>query len=197
MKRAEKKQDLTARIVNATRELIAEQGVHSLKARDISERAGCALGGLYTVFKDIDDVVMTINLESFQYLNSKLDEAVATAELPEDKLPLIVWAYLDFARSHPKFWRAMFENHIGNDKHYPLRHFVELERLMQHFIGPLKYLNPKEKPEVLKRRARTFFAAFHGVITMGLDHQFTGNSGDELDEELIALMTMVLSTRSS
>jgi AcrR family transcriptional regulator len=195
MKRAEKKQDLTTRLLTATRELIAENGLEGLKARDIATRAGAALGGLYTVFADIDEIVTAINLENLERLNNRLTDALARAEMPEDRLPLLVWAYLDYARAEPRFWRAMFEHRLKDDEHFPLRHFVALERLMQHFAAPIAYLHPKDTPEAIKRRARTYFSAFHGVIAMGLDHRFSGQSGDDLDEELIALMTLVLSPR--
>ncbi len=44
-RREEKREDLKARLIYAARNRIADHGLANLRARDITQDAGCALGG--------------------------------------------------------------------------------------------------------------------------------------------------------
>jgi AcrR family transcriptional regulator len=192
MKQAEKKQDLRARLVQAARELIAEKGVAGLKARDVADRASRALGGLYTVFDDLDALVLAVNFESFQRLDGIMAAAVSGVTTPEAQLLGLVEAYLGFARDEPLLWRAMFELQLPEGRAFPLEHYEALDRLLQHIVVPLRALQPADSEDARMIRARTLFSAFHGVIAMSLDHRFTGVTSEALEGELRALLAQLV-----
>jgi AcrR family transcriptional regulator len=66
--REKKREDLKERLTTAAEALIIEHGLGGLKARDVTEKAGCALGALYTAFPDIDHLIMAVNqADIFQF----------------------------------------------------------------------------------------------------------------------------------
>jgi AcrR family transcriptional regulator len=192
MKQAEKKQDLRARLLRAARALIAERGLAGLKARDVAEAAGSALGGLYTVFTDLDGLVLAVNLASFERLDAVMAEAVTGVSGPEAQMLRLIEAYLGFAVAEPNLWRAMFEHRLPEGREFPPEHYDALLRLMQHIVMPLRELQPDVDAAARLIRARTLFSAFHGVIAMSLDHRFTGVTGEALKGELRALLRQLV-----
>jgi AcrR family transcriptional regulator len=188
MKQTEKKQDLRERLLRAAQVLIAERGLSGLKARDVAERAGSALGGLYTVFPDLDGLILEVNLTSFQRLDAVMTQALVGVDDPEAKLLSLVRAYLAFAKSEPNLWRAMFDHRLPEAQDIPTEHYHALMRLMQHIVAPLQQLQPEKHESHRMIRARTLFSAFHGIIAMSLDHRFTGVTSDALESELKDLL---------
>ena len=81
-KREAKREDLKARLIAATRARIEQSGLAGLRARDITKDAGCALGGLYNAFDDLDHLILTVNLETLTLMQEALGEAVADATDP-------------------------------------------------------------------------------------------------------------------
>ncbi len=55
------RQRLREQLIDATERLIAAHGLGALRARDLAQAAGCALGAIYTVFADLDALVLTVN----------------------------------------------------------------------------------------------------------------------------------------
>lgn len=191
-KRADKKQNLRDRLLAAARTQIAEKGVAALKARDVAEAAQSALGGIYTVFQDLDDVILAVNQESFEALDTIMTAAVAGVASPGDRMARLIEAYLGFAERQPNLWRAMFEHRLPPGRAFPLTHYQALDRLMQHIVRPLAELQPNETEDARMIRARTLFSAFHGVIAMSLDHRFTGVGSEALKGELQALLAQLV-----
>ena len=191
-KRAEKKQNLRERVLTAARAQIAEKGLKALKAREVAEAANSALGGIYTVFPDLDAIVLEVNQQSFEMLDAIMAEAVSSLSDPAARLERLIDCYLGFARAEPNLWRAMFEHRLPERRDYPVSHYEALQRLMQHIVGPLRELQPAEHEEARLIRARTLFSAFHGVISMSLDHWFTGVGSEALEGELKALLQQLV-----
>jgi AcrR family transcriptional regulator len=192
MKQAEKKQDLRARLVKAARGIIAERGLAGLKARDVAEAAGSALGGLYTVFADLDGLVLAVNYESFQQLDDVMAAAGTGIDEPEQRLFGLIEAYLGFAKAEPNLWRTMFDHRLPEARVFPAQHYEALNELMEHIAIPLRKLQPSVDEAARLIRARTMFSAFHGVIAMSLDHRFTGVTSEALEEELKALLALLV-----
>ncbi|MFT3988527.1 TetR/AcrR family transcriptional regulator [Aestuariivirga sp.] len=191
-KQTDKKRGLRDRLLTAARRIIAEKGLSSLKAREVAEAAGSALGGLYTVFPDLDGLVMAVNHSTFETLNARMDEASEGVSSADMHLQRLAEAYLAFARAEPHLWRAMFEHRLPDGKTFPSEHYESLNHLMAHIVGPLKALQPALSEEALFIRARTLFSAFHGVISMSLDRWFTGVTGENLDVEVSALLRQLV-----
>ena len=190
-KRREKKEELKTRLIAAGTELIQEQGLKGLRARDIAERAGSALGGLYTVFDDLDGLVLHINSGTLKRLEAALNAALPpTGDLEETFLNLSL-AYLNFALAERNLWSALFEHRMPDGVAVPEWHLAEHAFLIGLIAAPLARQMPEASADDIAIRARTVFSAVHGVIAISLEGRFVGITPALLEREVAALARLL------
>ena len=63
---------LRAGLVAAAERRIAADGLGGLRARDLAAEAGCALGAIYTVFPDLDALILEVNLRTLGLFEAAL-----------------------------------------------------------------------------------------------------------------------------
>jgi AcrR family transcriptional regulator len=79
---------LREQLIDAAECTIAEKGLTALKARDLAQEVGCAVGTIYNVFEHLDELVLCVGLRTLAMLEAALavpspsrhgsaDEAVA------------------------------------------------------------------------------------------------------------------------
>src|SRR5262252_7843764 len=90
-------------LVTAAEAAIAEQGLDALRARSLAEEAGCAVGAIYNVVEDLDDLVLLVNARTLEALERDLSAADRAGEPAQEpnaaiaRLVRMALAYLDFA----------------------------------------------------------------------------------------------------
>ncbi len=184
-KREIKREELRIRILEAAKGRIAKSGLASLRARDIAKDAGCALGGLYNVFADIDDLILHVNSATLARLGDALKQAIASADAPQDKLVALACGYLAFAVEHQNLWLALFDHKMPDGVPVPEWYFSEPTVLFSQIVEPLATLLPdRQEPELLIL-ARTLFASVHGIISISLQERFASVPLDVLEIQLI------------
>ena len=182
-----KKEDLKTRLVAAGTELIRDQGLKGLRARDIAERAGAALGGLYTVFSDLDGLILAVNSGTLKKLETALETAVAPRAGIEETFLNLSLAYLRFALAEKNLWAALFEHRMPEGVAVPDWHLAEHAFLIGLIAAPMAARMPDASGEDVAIRARTFFSAVHGVIAISLEGRFVGITPERLEQEVAAL----------
>lgn len=190
-KRREKKADLKARLIAAGTELIAEQGLKGLRARDIAERAGAALGGLYTVFDDLDGLVLHVNSDTLKRLETALNAALPPSGDLEESFLSLSLAYLRFALAERNLWSALFEHRMPEGVAVPDWHLAEHAFLIGLIAAPLARQMPDASADDIAIRARTVFSAVHGVIAISLEGRFVGITPALLEREVAALARLL------
>ncbi|WP_444463156.1 TetR/AcrR family transcriptional regulator [Rhodobacter capsulatus] len=186
--RDEKKADLKARLIAAAEAEIAEHGLAGLKARAVTARAGCALGALYTAVEDLDMLVVWVNSRTLTRLGATLTEAVAGAGSPQAALLALAARYTDFAVENRALWLSLFEHRLPEGRDFPDWHRQEHAVLLTVIAPHLAALRPDLDPEALVLRARTTFAAVHGVVHLALQGRFVGVPMASLQSEVAALV---------
>ncbi|PYF09678.1 TetR family transcriptional regulator [Rhodobacter viridis] len=186
--RDEKKADLKARLIAAARAEILEHGLAGLKARAVTARAGCALGALYTAVEDLDMLVVLVNSATLQDLGRALTEAVAGASGPQAALQALAARYTDFALENRPLWLSLFEHRLPEGREFPDWHKQEHAVLLEVIVPHLAQLRPDLGSEALLLRARTTFAAAHGVVHLALQGRFVGLPMASLRAEVAALV---------
>ncbi|WP_432349708.1 TetR/AcrR family transcriptional regulator (plasmid) [Shinella yambaruensis] len=186
-KRQAKKEDLRTRLVTAGTQLIRDQGLKGLRARDIAERAGAALGGLYTVFDDLDGLILAVNSGTLKRLEVALERAIPPDATIEQTFLSLSLAYLGFAQAEKNLWAALFEHRMPEGVPVPDWHLAEHAFLIGLIAGPLAGRMPGASAEDIAIRARTFFSAVHGVIAVSLEGRFVGITPERLEREVAAL----------
>ncbi len=177
------------RVLEAAEAVISTKGLAGLKARDIAARAGCALGAIYTVFEDLDELILGVNQRTL----ARLEAALATPEEAdgEAELQRLARAYLGYARDEEPRWRALFEHRLPPEKPLPDWYARDRDRLFALAEAPLASLLPNEEPAARKLRARTLFSAVHGVVLLGLEEKLAPTSSRTLEAQLREFVAMM------
>ncbi len=187
-KREEKRKDLTKRLIKAAETTIAEKGLRGLKARDVTARAGCSLGSLYSVVEDLDQLVILVNSRTLAKLGDALKEAVPDGASPTETLHALAQAYVEFALRHTRLWGAIFNHRLPEGVEVPDWHKAEYPVLIAEIIAPLAHLRPDLSPDALRLRAQTLFASVHGVVHLAVHGRFVGVPLSLLASEVAALV---------
>jgi AcrR family transcriptional regulator len=195
--RETKREDLRARLIAAAKARMETSGLTGLRARDITSGAGCALGALYTAFADLDALVLEVNAQTLRQLDAIMSEAVAKVADSGEAMKILAAAYLDFARAHPFLWKALFQFQPPDGKALPDWYADDQARLLAQIVKPLARLQPELQEEALIIRARTLFAAVHGIISISLEERFVGVPISTLDHEVERFIDQLLAGLAS
>jgi AcrR family transcriptional regulator len=104
--------DLRARIVEAARDIVTEEGLDALSMRALGTRVGYSPATIYLHFQDKDELLRSVMEEGFARLAATVAEE--TARLGPDASPLDHLAcsargYARFGLENTGYFRAMFE----------------------------------------------------------------------------------------
>lgn len=190
-KREARKEELKDRLIAAAAALIEEHGVKSLRARDIAEKAGCALGGLYTVFSDLDTLILHVHSITLERMEGVLRQAVPAGASPRETFRGLALAYLRFALENRNLWTALFDHRLADGVPVPEWHLSRQTFLIQLIAEPLGKVMEGASVEDIAVRARTLFAAVHGLVWISLEDRFTGIAPGRLEEEVGALANIL------
>ncbi len=181
--------DLRTRLIDAAEARIARQGLAGLKAREVTADAGCALGALYNVFGDLDDLVIHVNSRTLARLGAAQQAAVPEGAPAKQAMAALAQAYVTFALENRQLWSALFGHWLPEGRTVPGWHLAEHAALIAQITGPLAALRPDLPDDMLRLRARTLFAAVHGVVQLALEGRFVGAPQDRIASEVDALVT--------
>jgi len=121
------------RILTAGLALIGRRGVRRLGMREIAETAGVSRGTLYRYFPSKDEVLAAAASYDAQRFSDGLDEVLAAALSPEERISAFMAYAFDFIRSHP--CRPLFESESGFVMSYLLDHLPSLREELLRRLG--------------------------------------------------------------
>ncbi len=174
-------------LIEAAEKRICDHGLASLKARDLAADIGVALGGLYNIVADMDALLLLVSSKTLKRLGDWAAERtghlpLATREEAIERLVGVAHAYLDFARDNKPLWRMVFELRLDS----PLPEWAAQDqlRLFRHIAEPLSVIMPDLDVVALTTRARTLFAAVHGIVSIGLEDRLIAVPPQKLADEI-------------
>jgi AcrR family transcriptional regulator len=183
---AEKRAALREKLLQSALTRIKETGLASLRARDLATDAGCALGAIYNIFQDLDELVFYAKAEVFREMDAQLVQVMAGSDAlsPKDQMLRLSRAYHHFATNNPNTWSALFASDTIEPETVPDWYSAALVRLMQHISRPLKRLQPDLDDQQLNLRTRTIFSAIHGLILLSLQNRPSGVRASEVPDAI-------------
>ncbi len=192
MNTASRREQLREDLIDVAARTIAEQGVFGLKARTLADEVGCAVGAIYNVVADLDELILLVNARTLAELEKTMSAAAAPGRGPDwaiEHLVKLALAYLDFAASHRKQWQALFEHRLPPGQRLPEWYQRELERLFEYVERPVEELQPdliRARRELL---ARSLFSAVHGLVALGLEEKLQFIPLPALREQVTTIVT--------
>src|SRR5882757_8778982 len=184
-------------LVTAAEQAIARQGLGALRARALAEEVGCAVGAIYNVVQDLDDLVLLVNARTLAALERDLsaaDRAGEAAEGPNAAIARLVrmaLAYLDFAAAQTPRWRTLFEHRMPAGREVPTWYRAQQQRLFAYVEELLLELQADESRVRRALLARSLFSALHGLVVLGLEEKLQAIPLPVLREQVRFVVTAI------
>ena len=169
----------------------AAAGIERAK-RALADEAGCAVGAIYNVVADLDELILHANARTLAALDQALTAATTPGKGPDwaiEQLVKLALAYLDFAASHRKQWQALFEHRLASGQTSPDWYQRDLERLFGYVEGPVAELQPDTTQARRALLARSLFSAAHGLVALGLEEKLQFIPLPSLREQVTTIVT--------
>jgi AcrR family transcriptional regulator len=188
--------ELRARQIDA-----AECGFEAVKARDLAAEAECAIGAIYNVLEDLDELVLCVGSGTLAMLDAALgavrsrDPYGSTEEAIADLVRLAL-AYFDFAARHQVRWRALFEHRIAEAHSLPDWHVEQHQVLFAQVEAPLATLLPGLDDDRRRILARALFSAVHGMVALGLEEKLVSLPLSDLRQQVAAIVRAIAEGRN-
>jgi AcrR family transcriptional regulator len=113
-------EDLRARVLSASIELLLEEGVGGLSMREVARRAGVSHQAPYHHFPDRESILAAIAEEGFELLTKRMTAEIGRAKGDAiDVIERTGVAYVEFALTHPAHFRLMFRPELVDIESHP------------------------------------------------------------------------------
>jgi len=181
-------------LIGAAERTITAEGLRGMKARDLALKVGCAVGAIYNVFDDLDDLVFAVNALTLEQLEKTLTVAGDKSDQQADaikRLTHLALAYTDYAAAHTRRWRALFDHRLPEGRAVPTWYKTNLARLFVYIEEPLRKLAPALPDERRALIARSLFSAVHGIVLIGLEEKLQSIPLGVLREQAVLMVTAI------
>jgi len=187
-----RREQLKQTLTDAAVRTIAREGLGSLKARALADEAHCAVGAIYNVVADLDELILHANARTLGALEKALAGAGTSGKGPDwaiEQLVKLAWAYLEFAAEHRLQWQALFDHRLPPGRATPEWYQRDLARLFDHVERPVAELQPGAARERRRLLARSLFSAVHGLVALGLEEKLQVIPLKALREQVTIVVT--------
>lgn len=148
----------------AAKRVVTREGYGALSTRRVAADIGYAVGSLYLVFKNLDDLILHLNGATLDELHETLEATAARHAEPEAGMLALAHEYIRFAFKHRTRWGLVFEHTSPRPAWF--RHKVA--RMFELVEGRLQGLAPGRPTKDLQLAARALWSGVHGVSVLAL-----------------------------
>lgn len=189
---AARRAQLREQLIDAAEQRVALAGTDALRARDLAQDIGVALGAIYNLVSDLDELPLLVSQRTLARLDVALAEAAdGAAGSPAERLKAIASAYLAFAQAHPRLWRNIFHGVPADLPEVPVWLVEQQRKMFRHILDPLEALRPRMHQQDRLMFAHTLFSATHGIVQLSLEQRFFAVPADAIDRQLALLVDAV------
>lgn len=190
---AAKREALRKSLIEIATAHIAKNGLAALRARDLAQEAGCAVGAIYNVFGDLNDLVLTVNARTFHALGADVAQSLSSAgQTPTKQLIVMSQAYHRFAAANYHLWRALFDLDRPKGETAPDWYLAEMGQLFTYIHDPLTAAFPKMSQDERALLTKALFSSVHGIVLLGLDEASAGVPSSEIDTMLALVLKQMI-----
>ncbi len=167
-RREREREEIRTRILDAARELFANEGVDSVTMRRIADRIEYSPTAIYFHFKDKDALLAELCDCDFQQFAHGFAE-IAKIEDPVERLRAAGHAYVRFGLENPSHYRLMFmtpKDTIGNleNKGNPQEDaYAFLQGIVADLIAQGKTRDGLNDVDLI---AQTIWGGIHGIVAL-------------------------------
>lgn len=170
--------ELRELIVQASTDLIHENGLAGLSAREIARRIDYSPGTLYNSFDNLDDLVLTIEGRMLDRLAEALD-AVPRDGTASERVYGMAERYLKFADENPRLWSLLFEHNVSTARTLPEWYRQKVQALGERFEDVLRPFSGGLSADEIRRSARILWSSVHGISSLSVADKLAIVSAEE------------------
>ena len=171
---------------------LIQAGLDVLAAEEVARQAEVSHAAPYAHFADKQALIAAISTEGFKQLYAQIESVrQAYQNKPQSLLPETAWAYVQFARNNPEYFKLMFSGVLEQEKEYP--DFVEIS--LQTFRQLVEIIIICQQAGVLPAGdvelvAMRMWASVHGFTALLLEGQISHTVLEK--DELKDIVTFML-----
>ena len=168
-----------------------------MRARDLAEKAGCAVGAIYNAVDDLDQLVLLVNMRTLAALEQRADHgarrktALRTPWTPPSRNSSASRSPISPLRRRTRRDGARCSTIACPGREVPEWYRNEQHRLFRHVEGPLRVLQPHAPPKRRALLARSLFSAVHGLVRLGLEEKLQAIPLTVLREQMTFFVTTI------
>jgi len=178
-RRARYSHEMRQDILQAAREIIAEEGAGALSIRGIARRIGYSAPALYEYFSGKEAIAEALFVSGFEQLRAAMEHVEQTTADPVVRLREMARVYRRFAQTHPEEYSLMFGRPIPEFRPTEelmvttaIPAFAPLQRAVEEAIAAGSF-----RPMDARIAATAAWAMMHGLVSL----DFAGMSGPDCD----------------
>ncbi len=170
-------------ILDTALDIIIEEGFNNLSIRKIAARLGVTATTIYNYYANKDELNLMIRVRGFETLHNLLLERSAPFETAEDRLSVMIRAYVEFGLTYSSYYDLMFNLHtpkyldyVGtdmettafNEKQTALQCLALFAELISSYIKE----EGKVKDQFVLYQVVRFWSDLHGLVTLSNSRLF-------------------------
>jgi AcrR family transcriptional regulator len=159
--------DLPAALVDATLELIAEQGTRGFSVVEVARRTGVSTSAPYRHFADRDELLAAAAVRGYGELQRRFETALASATQPADQLAAVAAAYVRFAAERSPMFDVLFGAGLDKTRYPALQEAATATLTLVADVAA--QLTPADDPELALRLVYAIASVAHGHAALQLD----------------------------
>ena len=155
-------------ILASSREIVERDGMNGLSARAIAKKIGYSPGTLYNVFKNLDDLLLTIQVALVEEARDAL-RAVPAGASAQGHVRALARCYIDFAINNKRLWNLLLQHSIPSNKvrnDILAGNLTEISRIIRNAIAPL--MTQRDEGDI-DAAAKAIWYGLHGISAIAVN----------------------------
>lgn len=167
--------DTKQKLINATREMIDNNGIQSISLREIGNKVQLSRSAIYRHFKSKEDLLSAIVLENFKMLKENICHLINQTDDPICVLVAVLKYYYNFGVNNQEHYSLMFCGEFKKELYPNVYHAAfELFEIVSNCIAKAQEQN-RIINKSLKEIAAMSYAFVHGLVLL----KFAGHDESE------------------
>jgi AcrR family transcriptional regulator len=157
-------EELRRMALDAAAKIVTKQGLRALTTRRIAAQIGYSAGTLYQLFRDLDDLIVQLNVRTLHGLY-EVSRKADLSGTPDQALQVLAACYVAYVGHHPSLWDAVLGHRpAGGQERWP-EFVAATARIFSLPNEALASLGVSEGPDS-EHDARVLWAALYGITSL-------------------------------
>lgn len=177
-------------IITAASDLVIDHGLVGLSAREIARKVGYSPGTIYNVFRDLDDLIFTIETRMLDRLAAQI-AALPPNPDPSKRIAALAHLYLQFSLEKPRIWNLLMEHVPASRVDLPLEFKQRIDAVINAVETVVAPLVDFDKLRA-RRITAVLWAGLHGISTLATAQKLSHVTSEEaaaLVDDFVAMYT--------